>query len=367
MKNIQRIVIFLLFGIGILLIESCSSKENKTFEKTNTSIIVQVANPSGTMQNGISASGHIEAIETANISTKIMGYILRLNVNVGDFVRSGQVLATISKDEITAKQAQMDAMLTEAESNFYNATKDYNRFIKLYDQQSASAKELENVTLQYKTAKARVEAAKQMRNEVKALLGYTTLLAPFSGTVVQKLAEVGSLTSPGMPILVIEKSGALQVSVSIPENQISHIKLNDKVKLNIKSTGDELHGIITQINPSSQFSGGQYITKIAIQDTEKKKIFSGMYVNVFIPVKMNPSLSKDDNRILVPQSAIVNKDQLKGLYTISASNTALLRWVRLGSVFGDEVEVISGLDKNEKFILTADGKLYNGAPVTIKN
>ncbi|MEO5650963.1 MAG: efflux RND transporter periplasmic adaptor subunit, partial [Ginsengibacter sp.] len=141
--------------------------------------------------------------------------------------------------------------------------------------------------------------------------------------------------------------------------------LNDKVKVNIKSAGVEFTGMVVEINPSSQFSGGQYIIKISVPDTEKKEMYAGMYVNVFIPGKGDSSKEINNKMVLVPQSAIVNKEQLKGLYTVSANNTALLRWVRLGRVFGNDVEIISGLDKAESFILNADGKLYNGAPVMV--
>ncbi len=366
MKHFISIPTLALFGIGLSMMISCSSKEEPSETEALSAVSVTVSNPTESTQTGISASGHIEAVETANISTKMMGYIIKLNVKVGDHVRSGQVLATINNDDIMAKRAQADAMITEAEANLHSASKDYGRFTKLYDQQSASAKELDNVTLLYNAAKARVEAAKQMRNEVKAMMNYTTLTAPFSGIVVQKLAEAGTLATPGMPLLILEKTGSFQVNASIPESQISQVKLNDKVKVNIKSAGVEFTGMVVEINPSSQFSGGQYIIKISVPDTEKKEMYAGMYVNVFIPGKGDSSKEINNKMVLVPQSAIVNKDQLKGLYTVSANNTALLRWVRLGRVFGNDVEIISGLDKAESFILNADGKLYNGAPVMVK-
>jgi hypothetical protein len=64
--------------------------------------------------------------------------------------------------------------------------------------------------------------------------------------------------------------------------------------------------------------------------------------------------------------ALISRDQLTGVYTVSSQNTALLRWLRLGPVSGDQVEVLSGLAKNEPFIVSAEGKLYNGVPVKIK-
>ena len=91
-----------------------------------------------------------------------------------------------------------------------------------------------------------------------------------------------------------------------------------------------------------------------------------MYANITIAVKEVIAVKSASNAVLVPVSSIEHKDQLTGLYTISSNNTALLRWVRLGKTYGDKVEVLSGLEKNETFVLIAEGKLYNGVPVNIK-
>lgn len=366
MKYFNRIVIVVTLVMGLLWMNSCSSDKEKTAaSNSSATVAVTLASPTGSATGGINASGQIESVETANISTRIMGYITRLNVKVGDHVNAGQILAVINSQDIDAKGAQTNAMIAEAEANVNSAQKDLNRFTTLYNQQSATAKELDNVTLQYSAAKARLEAARQMRNEVSAQKNYTTLTAPFSGTVVQKSAEAGTLATPGMPLLVIERNGNYQVSVAIPETEISKVKLNAKANVNIKSTGVSFAGTVAQINPSSQFSGGQYIIKISVPESARKDMYAGMYVNVVIEGKTN-NTTAIDNIVLVPQTAIISKDQLKGLYTVSANNTALLRWVRLGKNYGTDVEVISGLDKNEQFILSAEGKLYNGVPVVVK-
>lgn len=351
------------------MISSCSSDEGnggKALQNNISPVAVTVAGAQIKAMNGISASGRLEAAETAGISTRVMGNIIKLNVKVGDQVKAGQVLATINNQDMAAKRAQADAMIAEAEASLQNARKDYNRFTTLYNQQSASEKELDNITLQYNAALARVEAAKQMRNEVSAMMSYTTLVAPFSGTVIQRSAEPGMLVSPGMPVLTIEKNGSYEVTAAIPETEISKVKLKDRAQLTIRSAGKILNGSVTEINPSSQLSGGQYIIKISVPEKENKGLYSGMYVNVLIEGEDNAQNGADNNMILVPLSAIIHKDQLQGLYTVSNAGTALLRWVRLGKIYGENVEVLSGLSPSEQFILKAEGKLHNGVPITVK-
>jgi RND family efflux transporter MFP subunit len=355
-------------GIGLLVLSACSHKEKKDVNaNTETAIVVTVATPSGDEQQGLNVSGQIEASQSANISSRVMGYITMLKVKVGDHVNKGQLLATISNQDIVAKRSQTDATIAEAQAAVKSAQKDFERFTILYNQQSATAKELDNVTLQYSAAKSRLEGARQMRNEANAMLGYTSLTAPFSGTVTQKLSDAGSMASPGMPILTIEQSGSYQVSASVPENIINQIHQGTEAVITIKAIDRIIKGTVSQINPSSQFTGGQYIIKVSIPDKDKTGLYAGMYANVSIPVKENIAVKPAGNAVMVPLSSIEHKDQLTGLYTVGSNNTALLRWVRLGKIYGDKVEVLTGLEKNEQFVLNAKGQLYNGVPVKIKN
>ncbi len=350
--------------VSLAGLNACSGGSDKKNEVIEKPVAVELSTVSAGMQPAILASGAVEAVQTAEISTRVMGRITNIFVKTGEKVSKGQLLASISDEDIKAKRAQAEAMIADAEGSYATAQKDFDRFNNLYKQQSATAKELDNVTQQHNSAKARVAAARQMRSEINANLSYSSLTAPFSGVVTQKLAEVGSIANPGIPILTIEQNGTLQVSASIAESDISNIQLGDVANIQIKSTGKNLDGKIIQINPSSQFTGGQYIVKISIPDTAKKDIYSGMFAGVSIPVKEIRPIKNDV--VLVPLSAIINRDQLTGIYTVGVSNTALLRWIRLGKTYGDKVEVVSGLSKDETFIRSAEGKLYNGVAVVVK-
>ena len=87
-----------------------------------------------------------------------------------------------------------------------------------------------------------------------------------------------------------------------------------------------------------------------------------MFVTVQFPIEKQ---TKTD-LVLIPKNALVTKGQLSGVYTISDNSTAILHWLRLGRTFGDQVEVLSGLAANEPYIISADGKLFNGVKVSIQ-
>lgn len=364
MKTIHKTLVGLGVFSAIIGLSSCSSSSKETSAKADKAVSVSIGLPSLSQNGNIQLSGKLESENTANISTRMMGYISSIKVKIGQHVSKGQLLATISSQDILAKKAQANAMIASAEAAYKNAAKDYERFQNLYKQHSVSEKELENVNLQYVGAKSNLESAKQMLNEVNAMLNYTHITAPFAGVVTQKLADEGSMANPGMPLLIIEQNGNLLVNATVSESDVSSLKKGDAAQIQIKSTGKVIQGKVVELSPSSQASGGQYVLKISIPTSEQKGLLSGMYVNALIASKSASNTASSN--IKVPVSSIINRDQLTGLYVVSDKNTASLRWVRLGKISGSEVEVISGLNANERYVIKADGKLYNGVPVSIK-
>lgn len=356
-----------LFFIGLMIVvaSSCaSSPEKKEMKEPVAGIPVRVERPAISSDHSITLTGQIESAHTASISTRVMGYITDIKVKPGDRVSKGQLLVTISNEDILAKLAQADALISGAQASFKSAEKDYQRFTNLYNQKSASAKELDNVTLQYQAAKAGLQSAMQMKAEASAMLVYTRITAPFSGVVAQKLMDAGSMANPGMPVLVIEQDKSLRVSAVIPETEISRIRLQSAAAISVKSMDKTVAGAVIEISPSSIATGGQYVVKISLPQDAGNSLRAGMYANVTIMTN-DKTPATDNKAVLIPSDAVNHIGQLTALYTVSNNGTALLRYVRLGKTYGNNVEVLSGLSNEERFIVSAEGKLYNGVPVEI--
>jgi len=348
--------------IAVVFLASCAGEKKENEFKKDNPVTVQVGTPTLQSDEKITVSGQIESREVVAISTRMMGFVSSIRVKPGDEVKKGQLLVTISNGDILAKRAQAQAMTSEAEAALKDAQKDFERFEQLYKQQSASAKEFENATLRYNSVKARVDLAREMKNEADATLAYTNLVAPFSGVVTQKYIDEGSLANPGIPILVIEQSNDFQVKASVSENEVGQLREGMDAVVTVKSIGKGFTGKISEISSSSQFSGGQFQIKVVVPASESAGLFSGMHVNVTIPVKKYSQVQSP----FVPAAAIIHKDQLSGLYTIGEDQTAQLRWVKTGKMDGDVIEILSGLSPGEKFITQSDGRLYSGVSVLVK-
>ena len=354
--------ILTILSISAVLLSSCGGDKKEQI-KQEPAINVKLGGVSSSENNAfVTASGKIEAENSANLSTRMMGYVTKIHVKVGQNVGAGQLLVSINSADLQAKKAQVDASILQATAAYNNAKKDYDRFVALFKQQSASQKELDDMTARYEMAKAGLEGAKQMRNEVMAQFSYSNITAPFSGTITNTFVKEGDMANPGMPLVSVEGASRWQVTAMVSETDINAIKNGMPVKVLVKSSNNNLTGKVIEVSGSGANTGGQYLVKINLDKTDNS-VLSGMFVNVQFPVENKPQ-STQSKTVLIPESAIVEQGQLKGIYTIGTGNVAILRWLRLGKTFGNQVEVLSGLSANEQYIVSAEGKLYNGAKVS---
>lgn len=208
MKNTKYILAATLGAT--MLLASCGSEDKKPVADNSPAVKVVVQTVSEDNDNGfLTASGKVEAAKSADISTRMMGYVDKIYVKVGDKVRKGQLLLSVNNADVSAKLAQVNAGIAEAEAAFANAEKDYNRFTALFNENSASQKELDDITANYNMAKARLESARQMKNEVNAQMGYANIRAPFNGVVTNKFISAGDMGQPGHALVGSRIAGAV--------------------------------------------------------------------------------------------------------------------------------------------------------------
>jgi RND family efflux transporter MFP subunit len=357
--------IFLL-AIGIATLAAACSKESKKINPQAKPIAVQVRQLATDKQTGfVSASGTIESENSANLSTRMMGYVTKVQVKVGQKVSKGQLLISLNTADLQAKKAQVEASILQATAAFNNAKKDFERFSALFAQQSASQKELDDMTSRYEMAKAGLEAAKQMRNEVQAQFSYANITAPFAGEITNTFVKEGDMANPGMPLVSLEGAKHFQVTARVSESDIALIKTGMKATVVVKSSQQSIAASVIEVSGSAKNTGSQYLVKLNLAQVPAN-VRSGMFVQVVFPVAHKvKDAAIPTTAVLVTKNALVTQGQLTGIYTIGNNNTAILRWLRLGKTYGNEVEVLAGLSANEPYILTADGKLYNGALVKI--
>ena len=359
--KMKKIYTILLLSVAFTF-ANCGKEDKKVVADNSPAIKVGVSKITESNNSQfLSVSGKIQASKSADLSTRMMGFVKKVHVNVGDKVRKGQLLISINNTDLQAKKAQVNAGITKAKTAFNNAEKNYKRFKNLFASNSITQKEMDDMTANYEMAKSSLETANQMKNEIGAQFTYSNITAPFSGIITAKNIENGNMANPGMPLISLESPNEFDVVAMVPESEISQIKKGTSVDVLVKSINKTVKGKVAEVSSSAKNTGGQYLVKINLEKTGVN-ILSGMFSTVQFPVERKANSSM----VLIPTKAIVKNGQLSGVYTVSQSNTALLRWLRLGRTYGNKVEVLSGLSASESYIVSADGKLYNGVKISIQ-
>lgn len=289
----------------------------------------------------IEVAGTLKAVEHAQISARVSGQIVRLPVRIGSQVKSGDLLVELSAAEIGARLRQAETQLAQVRRNLERET-------KLLQAQASTAEKV-------RTLKEQVAISEAGYREVKALLDYTRIRAPFSATVTRKLAEVGDLAAPGSPLLQLENSAALEVLVQVPEALALGLLLDEALPVRVPAAGLVLQAAIREIAPT--VDPATRTTQVKLTLPANPALRSGQFARVALP-------DRKARTLLIPVSALVLNGQMEQVF-VAVAGKAQLRLVRSGARHAERVEILSGLDVGDRVIVGATEKLHDGQPLEI--
>jgi RND family efflux transporter MFP subunit len=304
----------------------------------------------------VRTTGTVHARETAIVSAQVMGRIQQVLVSAGESVRAGQTLVVLDDAALRASSDQAQAAVRAAQGQQAAAQTDASlaastleRYRQLQAEKSVSPQEMDEVTRRAEAASARLdavraqtEAALAQTNGAAAMLSYTRLRAPFSGLVTARMADPGTMASPGMPLLQIDHAGALQLQTTVDESAISAIHKGMKVQVKFDGAGAATFaGAIAEINAAADPTSHSFLVKIDLPSSGQLR--AGMYATAEFPNGVRQA-------ILIPRSSVVSRGSLVCVYVLDARGIAQLRSVTLGAAQGNLVEVLSGISAGEKLV-----------------
>jgi RND family efflux transporter MFP subunit len=288
-------------------------------------------------------SGTIHAEEHAELAAKVMGSIDTMPSRLGQRVKRGDILVTISAGEISARVAQ-------AESQYTQASRDLARERDLLPKGASTAtmvKDLED----------RCAGAEAMLREAKVMLGYSTLQAPFDGVIARKFANVGDLASPGLPLVEIEGLKGFEVQAGVPDSLASDLTLGKLLVVQTLTEGVAFSGKISEMSSAADPNSHTVAVKIAVPDSVAVR--SGQFVRIQIP-------GSPIRALLAPWAAVATLGQMERAFVVGGDSRAVLRLVTTGARRGNQVEILSGLDDGDRVILAPPAGMQEGQMLEIQ-
>jgi len=287
----------------------------------------------------IEVAGTLQAAERASIAAKVTGVIARMPVVLGSTVNAGDLLVTISAEEIAARLNQAEAQLAQAKRNL-------DREQNLLAKNAATPEAVKSLHDQYNIAQAGYR-------EAKTMIGYTTITAPFDGVVTRKNANSGDLATPGAVLLQIENNRTLQVTTAVPESLVLHIRTGDHLAVKVEAAGVVIQGTVSEIAPAVDPSSRT--APVVLDLPASPTLRSGQFARVLLPGKSSQTL-------LVPSSALVPSGQMDRVFVVEGER-ARLRLVRTGLSLNGMTEILTGLSAGETVATANNRLLVDGQPV----
>jgi RND family efflux transporter MFP subunit len=345
----------------------CSSKQPATLPAPETVRNVSVlAVQRAEVPDLLETVGTVRAAQTSQLASQMMGNIVELRVHEGDRVQRGQVLAVIDDaqpraavDRATAAGSSAEQALVASDSDLALAQTTLNRYQNLYDKKSVSPQEFDEVRARYQAALAHRDMTLAGQAQAKAALAqartsfsYTRIVAPFDGVVTEKKADPGMLASPGMPIFTVEVQGRYRLEATVNESDLRYVRMGEQVPVVVDALeGPKPAGKVVQIVPAADPGSRSFLVKIDLPADARLR--SGLFGRAQFSRGQRSSL-------LIPQTAVVERGQLQGVYVLDPNKIANLRYVTLGKSTGTEVEVLAGLQEGERIVAKPGDLDLNG-------
>ena len=333
---------FVAFIISCMMLAGCTEKSRK-LEKKNVKVeTISVGNTNlGGTKDYV---GTIEEKMGSTLSFEIAGNITSIRVEEGDRVSKGQLLATINPT--TVKEAHRATLTT-----LKQAQDAYRRFLPLH--QSGTISDMKWVEIESK-----LEQAKAAESIARQQLSHSTLTAPFAGVIAAKNVDLGTYVLPGQPVLKLANVAQVNAKVSVPEAEISHLHVGDKVKLTVAAlSGAIFRGTISEKGIDANPISHTYDVKVGITNPQGR-LLPGMVCNA----QVQGSAATPFHITVPSQSIELDVDNSRFVWTV-VNGKAHQQPVTTGDFEGDGIVILSGLKAGDQVIINGQQKVSEGMNV----
>ncbi|RZU43688.1 RND family efflux transporter MFP subunit [Edaphobacter modestus] len=368
----------------------CSEKQADSAPVATASIAPVVR---GDLSSTLTVAGEFQPYQEVELHAKVSGYIRRINVDIGDRVRNGQVIATLEVPELTAQvagsqaevrhsqseiaRAQSGVALTEA--NYAAVHAAYTRLSEASKQRPGLVAEQElddsrardlDAQAKINVAKSALEATKEQlgvsqadNQRVQSLKDYSVVTAPFTGVITMRYADVGSLIQAGtasntqsMPVVKVAQSDLLRLRMPVPEEDVPFIKIGGDVSIKLQATGKTFTGKIIRFTRELSTSTRTMLAEVDVPNPDLT-LSTGMTAQTTIV------LQAQKNVLTVPAGAVLKGDGRASVLIVDTHNTVQKVPVTLGIQSPDRIEITQGLSEHQSVIVSGQTNYQPGQVV----
>jgi RND family efflux transporter MFP subunit len=299
--------------------------------------------------SSIHASGYFTTDDETILSFKTGGVISSILVREGDYIRKGQLLATLDVTEIEAQVQQAGLFLEKSQ-------RDYDRAARLYADSVVTKEMLQN-------AQTGLEIARQQYKAAQFNLGTTQIKATGNGYVLRKFVQPGQIVGPGMPVLMTNHAGNAQwlVKVSLSDKDWGRVKIGDKASIQTDvHNGQNLDAFVSHKLEGADPVSGAFLIEVKLKGQAPASIATGLFARVSVyPVDGDPIWE-------LPYEAVLDASGREGyVFITNDKQVAQKQKVSISGIQRDKILISKGLEGVKYLILSGSSYLRDGGKITI--
>ena len=297
-----------------------------------------------TIDQNLVLDAKVEAIHQTTLAAQTSGQITDIFFDAGDIVSAGSVLLKLKDENQQDNYKSAQAVLKASKAELTDARTSLQRITEIFSKKLSSQQDLDQAKARFNIAKANYDSANAQLNSAKEQLNYTIIKAPYAGIVLERLVNLGEVVAPGTPLFTGTSLNQLRVVSQIPQKDIEQVRHFSKVTLDLPQ-----HKKLTQAQDALKFyayaSPLSATFKVRISLTKNtQNLYPGMYLKAYFKTGTRTVL-------VVPNSAIVKRSELRAVYVQDKQGKLHLRQIRTASrINNDFTEILAGLSINEVIV-----------------
>ncbi len=362
--SIFAVVMIIMLSIGIISRVRSNSALNEATKKQAATLVATITATSGDAKDELILPGTVTAWHEAIIYARTNGYIKKWLVDIGSKVKKDDILAIIEIPEVEAQLRQAEADLKTAIANNDLAQTTSERWKNLLITHSVSKQETDEKMGSAVALQAAMNSARAKRDQLKDLVSFKQVVAPFDGIITNRTTDIGSLISEGSsssttPLFNISQANRLRIYVKVPQNYSSRINKDILANLEFAEHPGKLYPAklirtAKAIDPVTR----TLLTELEV-DNPTYELLPGGYTQVHLKM---PALK---GSVLLPVNTLIFRSQGLQVATVDKENKVQLKSIKIARDFGTDVEIDSGIDIGEKIIINPSDSLTSGTVVEI--
>jgi membrane fusion protein (multidrug efflux system) len=338
---------------GTLLAALCQSSAQSPAPSEPPAEVTLVRPSRGSITRSVNLPAELKAYQQATLCAKVAGYLKTINVDKGDSVKAGALIAEIEVPELTADLAKSKAELSVAELDF-----------KRLSESQTKAPDLV-VPLTVDNAEAKVEVAKANLERTETLLSFAKITAPFAGTITRRMVDPGAFipaatsgNAQGAAIVTIADFTKIRVQTAVPEAEAPLIKVGQPAKIAIESLPEKkIEGKITRFSYALDEATKTMLAEIEL-DNPKLELRPGMYAMARVGVEQKQDV------LLLPNDAVLTEKSGSSVFQVIDGKTKKTK-VQTGFNDGTKTEIVSGLQPDQPVVIIGKKTFVDAQPVKV--